>query len=552
MEITKIPAIPRQELYGEKGSYNRKIRVALYVRVSTELDEQESSFENQLSHYETLKKEHAHEWDMEGLLYSDDGISGKFADSRGGFTSLINDCEAGKIDKVITKSVSRFARNTLECVATARKLKEKGIGVYFEKENIDTLAENSEFILTLMASLAEEESRSISRNVKWTVKKKFERGEVILTTSTFLGYDRDENKNLVINEGEALIIKRIYNEFIAGKSTAQIAKGLRDDNIPTAKGGSRWYSASIISILKNEKYKGDALLQKTYQPDFLSKERVKNDGQVEMYYITDHHPAIIERDKWDYVQHELKRRCIKPAPYSGIRDYSSEKRDFSGIIVCGECGAYYQKHRQYHGNSRKFTEIYQCARHLEKAVQCTGKPIRESDFKGLYVRAMNHLIDRSEETMAELEEMKSQFLNRGLKSKYRENEYAINRLQEELLHQMDLKKVKADTAKIESRISEIQHTIRTLQATNEELAYQVHMETYTIEKIDAMEAFIKKGKKLESFDTDQMRKTIYTITVEPAQIFANVKFECGLERKEIILRKVKSVAEEVPGIETNI
>ena len=369
-----------------------------------------------------------------------------------------------------------------------------------------------------MASLAEEESRSISRNVKWTVKKKFERGEVILTTSTFLGYDKDADKNLVINEGEAMIIKKIYKEFLDGKSPAQIAKGLKESQIPTPKGGTNWRSASIISILKNEKYKGDVILQKTFKPDFLSRERIKNEGQEEMYYIKDHHPAIIDRDDWDYVQLELKRRCEKPDNKSGARDYSSEKSDFSGIIICGECNSYYQKDRQYHGNSERYTDVYMCAGHrFTGEDKCVAKPIRESDFEALYMRTMNHLIDDADKILPQIEQMKNEITKANRKNILREQEYVLERKQEELLHTEDISK-RNDNKEIKLKIEEIRCTIRRLQNEIEQLKYQAHFDTYKLEKLYEMETFITARKKLEHFDSEQMRKLIYTIAIEPGQL----------------------------------
>lgn len=539
MEIKKITPKPRQMLYGDNIKKPGKIRVAAYARVSTELDEQESSFKNQQDHFMKLADENADQWKFVGL-YSDDGISGKFAESRNGFTNLINDCDAGKIDKIITKSVSRFARNTLECIAIVRKLKEKGIAIYFEKENIDTLAENSEFILTLMASLAEEESRSISRNVKWTIKKKFEAGEVILCTTTFLGYDKDENKNLVINENQAVIVRRIYKEFIEGKSPAKIAKDLKADKIPSACGGVSWTSSTIRRLIQNEKYCGDVILQKTFKPDFLSKERIKNEGQADMYFIRDHHPAIINKEDWEYAQMELNRRCIKPkSTHEGIRDYTSEKSEFSGIIYCGNCGYVYESHKQYHGGSKKYTMTNLCSSHRNHPKMCKSKPIRTTDMEALFVRSMNHLIDKKEDSFEKLKNLKEEIISSGSETKLMENKFSITSYEAEMEKIAEMPRDKAK--KFEQRANELRYKVGCLEDENTNLTFKIHCEKFRLQKICELEDFIKKGKKLSKFNAQQMRNTVYTIKIEPGQKAAQVKFECGLEVRELILRKVKDL-----------
>lgn len=235
-----------------------KLRVAAYARISTDHEEQESSYVAQVDYFTKLICG-CEDWELAGI-FADPDLSGKNV-KRKEFQHIMAECDAGRIDKIITKSVSRFARNTLDCVQTARRLKEKGIGIYFEKENLDTLKESSEFVLTIMASLAEEESRSISNNIRWSVKKRFEKGNLIMNTARFLGYTKDEDGTLRILP-EAMIVRRIYEEFLDGYSLTEIADGLMADGILSPSGKETWYPSTIRSILQNENHKETFICKK--------------------------------------------------------------------------------------------------------------------------------------------------------------------------------------------------------------------------------------------------------------------------------------------------
>ena len=224
------------------------------------------------------------------------------------FNRMIADCKNGQIDTIITKSISRFARNTLDCLKNVRLLKDLGIGVLFEKENIDTLDSKGEVLLSILSSLAQDESRSISENSTWGIRRRFEQGKLHVNHTTFLGYDKDASGELIVDKKQAAIVRKIYTAFLDGKGAGRIAKDLTRDKIPKWDGSIRWYESSIRKMLGNEKYKGDALLQKTYTVDFLTKKRVDNTGQVPQYYVEDSHPAIIDKEMWEAVQLETERR----------------------------------------------------------------------------------------------------------------------------------------------------------------------------------------------------------------------------------------------------
>ena len=255
-----------------------KLRVAAYARVSTDSDEQFTSYEAQIDYY-TQYIQRNPEWTFV-KVYTDEGISGTNTKHRAGFNEMIEDALAGKIDLIVTKSVSRFARNTVDSLVTIRKLKEKGVQVYFEKENIYTFDGKGELLLTIMSSLAQEESRSISENVTWGQRKRFADGKVNLPYKNFLGYRKGADGFPEVIPEEAVIVRRIYSRFMAGQTTAMIAKDLTADGILTPARKQRWQSSTVESILKNEKYKGAALLQKCFTVDFLTKKRKVNEGEV--------------------------------------------------------------------------------------------------------------------------------------------------------------------------------------------------------------------------------------------------------------------------------
>ena len=262
---------------------------------------------------------------------------------------MIDECMAGNIDMVITKSISRLTRNTLDCLKYIRQLKEKNIPVYFEKENINSMDSKGEVMLTIMASLAQQESQSLSQNVKMGLQYRYQQGEIQVNCKWFLGYTKDENKRLVIVPAEAEIVKRIYREYLEGASMLKIARVLEADGILNGAGKERWHTSNINQILRNEKYIGDALLQKTYTVDFLTKKRVKNNGLVPQYYVENSHEAIIPREIFMQVQEELvRRRCVHLSKNGKKRSFSSN-HCFSNMVICGNCGEVF---RRVHWNNR--------------------------------------------------------------------------------------------------------------------------------------------------------------------------------------------------------
>ena len=282
----------------------KKLRVAAYARVSTELDEQQSSYDAQVDFYTSYIKRHKN-WQFIAV-FADRGITGTSTKNRTNFNKMIKLALMGGIDLILTKSISRFARNTVDTLQNVRELKAKGVEVFFEKENLRTFDPKCEMLLTIMSSLAQEESRSISENIRWGKRKSMQDGKVSFPYSCFLGYKKGADGKLEIVESEAKIVRKIYRLFLSGKSPNSIAKILTKHNIPTPRKKRVWSAIAVKNILTNEKYKGDALLQKTYTEDYLTKRRRKNTGELPQYYVKNSHPAIIPPEVFDEVQKQIR------------------------------------------------------------------------------------------------------------------------------------------------------------------------------------------------------------------------------------------------------
>ena len=390
--ITVIPATLNLHT-GVPKSANVKRRVAGYARVSTDSDEQFTSYAAQVDYYTNYIKSNPN-WQFVDV-YTDEGISGVSTKNREGFNRMISDALAGRIDLIVTKSVSRFARNTVDSLTTVRKLKEKGVEVYFEKENIYTLDSKGELLITIMSSLAQEESRSISENVTWGQRKRFADGKVSMPYKQFLGYRKGTNGIPEIVPEEAELVIRIYKMFMSGKSTSAIARQLTNEGIPTPGKKKVWQKATVDSILTNEKYKGAALLQKKYTVDFLTKTMKTNEGEVPQYYVEDSHPAIIKPAEWEAVQVEMEQRRSKGRRH----DCSSP---FSGKIFCGDCGGVYGS-KTWHSTDKYRRVIWQCNHKYDSGEKCGTPHLREEDLKELFVQALGQYMDDPDERLEGLQ-----------------------------------------------------------------------------------------------------------------------------------------------------
>ncbi|MEA4969261.1 MAG: recombinase family protein [Candidatus Pelethousia sp.] len=370
-----------------------KKRVAAYARVSTNDEEQQTSYEAQIDYYTQHIKANG-DWEFVEV-YTDEGISGTNTKKRDGFRRMVQDALDGKIDLILTKSVSRFARNTVDTLTTVRQLKEKGVEVYFEKENIYTLDSKVELLITIMSSLAQEESRSISENVTWGQRKRFADGKVNMPYKRFLGYAKGEDGTPKIVESEAEIVRLIYKLFLQGKTQNFIARYLTAKGIPTPGKKKKWNVSTVLSILQNEKYKGDAVLQKRFTVDFLTKTTKVNEGEVPQYYVENSHPAIIEPEVFDMVQAEIKRRKPIGRQQSGVGC-------FSGKIICGECGGFYGS-KVWHSTSKYRRTVWQCNNKFKNETHCKTPHLSEEVLQRIFVEAFNRVIEDKERIIGDFD-----------------------------------------------------------------------------------------------------------------------------------------------------
>ena len=386
MSVTKnVTVIPATLIMhtGRPVNAVSKRRVAGYARVSTDSEEQFTSYEAQIDYYTQMIRSRS-DWQFV-KVYTDEGITGTSTKRREGFNQMVEDALGGKIDLIITKSVSRFARNTVDSLVTVRKLKEKGVEVFFEKENIYTLDSKGELLITIMSSLAQEESRSISENVTWGQRKRFADGKVSMPYKRFLGYAKGKDGQPVIVEEEAKVVREIYDLFLSGKTPQSIARMFTKRGVPTPGGQKNWYTSTIYSILQNEKYKGAALLQKKFTTDFLTKKQKINEGEVPQYYVEESHPAIIPPQMWELTQLEMKRRQEIGLNYSG-------NSIFSARLVCEGCGCFYGP-RYWNASDGSRKTVWRCAHKYGKEKGCESPIITEEDLKQRFVDAINEIVD---------------------------------------------------------------------------------------------------------------------------------------------------------------
>lgn len=366
----------------------KKRRVAGYARVSTDHEVQATSYESQMRYYSEYINGRD-DWEFV-KMYSDEGISGTNTKLRTGFKSMVEDALDGKIDLIITKSVSRFARNTVDSLTTVRQLKEVGVEIYFEKENIWTLDSKGELLITIMSSLAQEESRSISENVTWGLRKQFAEGKVHFPYTNVLGFKAGEDGAIVVDQDEAKTVRYIFQQALIGKSPYHIAKDLTEQVIPSPSGKSHWNATTIKRMLRNEKYKGDALLQKTYTTDFLTKKKNINRGELPQYYVENNHEAIVDRETFDAVQQVLENKGRK-----------SSTTIFSSKLVCGDCGHFFGS-KVWHSTSKYRRVIYQCNEKYKGISKCSTPHVTEEEVIQWFISAVNQVLDNRIEVIDNL------------------------------------------------------------------------------------------------------------------------------------------------------
>lgn len=535
-EAPKVRIIPANPQTAENRNPYQQLRVAAYCRVSTEQEEQQNSYQVQISYYTDLinrKKE----WTLV-KIFADEGISGTQAKKRPEFLKMIRMCRQQKIDLIITKSISRFARNTVDCLEYVRQLKDLGIGVIFEKENLNTLTMTSEFMIALYGSFAQAESESISKNVSWGKQKAYAEGKVSFQYAKLLGYKKGENGKPEIVPEEAETVRMIYDLFLDGLSFTRIKNALESQNLLTAMGKKIWSESNIKSILKNEKYVGDALLQKTFTVDCISKKVQKNNGERPMYLVTNHHDPIIDRDTFNRVQQELARRSskrkISDKTITEQGKYSS-KYALSELLICGNCGTPYRR-CTWSANGKKQI-VWRCISRLEHGKKyCTDSPtIHEEPLQRAILSAVNEYLDCREEIAKILK------ANIGSVLECQEQQKMINL--ENRLKELD--KVRndiislitsggCDEDKMDSEFAKIYAEEQSVNEQLAELKKKAEISADTQDKIDrAMDMIEHEKFEIEVFDNVIIRKLIDCIKVlSKTKIL--IIFKGGIEVKAII------------------
>ncbi len=545
--VRMIPANMNTPIMAE-GEEKPKIKVAAYARVSTREEEQQSSYKLQVSYFEEYI-EKREDWELY-KVYSDEGVTGTNTKYRTGFNEMIKDAKEGKFDYIITKSISRFARNTLDCLSYVRMLKnlDKPVGVIFDKESINSLETQSETILVVIASVMEEESRTISANVSWGVQKRFSRGIPHIPTTYFLGYDEDEEGNLVINEEEAKIIRRIYREFLSGKGTVQIAKGLTKDKVKTARGNTKWTSDSVLKLLRNEKHAGNALCQKSVTLDPLSHKRVRNKNHKPQYFIRNNHPPIISEEDWNAAQKELDRRSkMKHDPDGKYSRTYSGKAPFSNMFYCGECGVPVNRRRltsRKDGKPYKFT-VWQCrlaARNMEADYECHSKymweEVIEQAFNQMLLKMTKEIDVIKSEGEAAIADVG---LSKEESDRLKELEEIIDRIGEQISEMSMRESVTRDPI-YDATLRNLIYESQIYQQEHESL---MKSQDESIYMKNSLEKLIKHLESLENFE--KFNAKVFKDIVERGIFHENYKiefiFKCGVTRMAYGWRRGKDPVE---------
>lgn len=533
-----ISIIPPQPEYDRSIKIQFKaLRVAAYCRVSTLLEQQEGSYEAQISYY-TEKIKSNPNWKMAGI-YADDGKSATNTKKRDDFNAMIEDCLAGKIDMVITKSVSRFARNTVDCLQNIRKLKEKNVAIFFEKEGVNTLEGSGELLITILSSQAQEESRNLSENTRWGLVRRFENGIMSINHNKFMGYTKDENGDLVIVPEEAEIVRRIFRLFLEGSSYVQIAKILESEGILTVTGKTEWCPSVIDQMLENEKYMGDALLQKTYTVDFLTKKRVKNQGIVQQYYIQDNHEAIIPKELFYRVQEEKARRaslCKSAATRRAKKEQSkySSKYSLSDIMICKECGQPYR--RQVWSKNGQKSAVWRCENRLKNGTKhCKHSPtLKEDVLNEAIMTAINSVVENRGEFVGAFRENVIQVIGSySTKNVPTEYDEQITKLQGEMMTLIEENaKMGSITEDFDEQYHKIAEQIKELKQKKLDSIRDQKRAADFQQRVSDMDICLKKVScAVRDFDDDLVRRLLQSVKVIREDML-EIQFKSGIVMKQ--------------------
>ena len=489
-KVRIIPSTINPLTFQNINSSERR-KVAAYARVSTDSDEQYSSYEAQVKYYTDFIQERI-DWEYINV-YADEGISGTSTKRRASFNLMIKDALEGNINLIITKSISRFARNTLDTITHIRKLKAAGVEVFFEKENLWTFDSKSEMVLSMLAAIAQEESRSISENVKMGIRWGYKEGKVSMPYKNFLGYDKVDGK-IVINKNEAEIVKLIYRLFLRdGWSRSSIADFLNKNNYSKPSKKTKWTTLNITSILTNEKYKGDALLQKGYVENYLDHTVKKNNGVLAQYYVENSHPGIIEKEEWNLVQEELTSRERFRYSYSSSNPYSSR-------LICECCGHFYGA-KVWHSNSPHRKIVMQCNKKFIN--KCDTPSISKETVNERFVQAYNQVMLNKSELIEDTYELVTLLTDTSdLDSKIQDLNNEISDIK--LLIEGMIKDNTSRTQNQDEYMKRYNGHLEKFQTLKEQLDEALIQRELKCQKAEAMKSFVKeiedKQEFIETFD----------------------------------------------------
>ncbi|MDY5779971.1 MAG: recombinase family protein [Succinivibrionaceae bacterium] len=515
-KIIKIEYAPEQKTLKRK-------RVAAYCRVSSSFDDQLISLDAQKQHYVDFISSNPG-WEFAGIYY-DEGITSTRKEIRPALMKMILDCEAGKIDLILTKSLSRFARNTTDCLELVRKLQNLGIPIYFEKENLNTETIESELLLSVMSSLAQSESASNSANIRWSIRHRFENGTYKPGSAPY-GYSIEDGQ-YVIREDEAQWVRFMFDSFVKGLSSHQVAQMLTEKKVPTRRGG-KWQSTTVCAILKNERYIGDCLLQKTYK-DFLSKRNRNNKGERDQFYVKEHHEPIISREYFEAAQFALKHRIKEKNLNVGKLNIHYP---FTGKIVCGECGSLFIRRVNSCGNRKYY--VWVCREHLRHKEKCSMKFVKEAALEVAFVTMMNKLIfARKKVLLGLLDGIRSQNNRVGMK-KINEIDKSIRKLSErrQSLTLMATRGI-IDSATFIQETNSINAEQEELKRKKEQIINGENDMSQKTKYLEDLISFTEKKNMYTEFDKGLFDRFVNRITLA-SRTTAVFHLKCGLNLKEVI------------------
>ena len=527
MKIVVIPAKSQEEI--KKAA--KCLKVAAYCRVSTDEEEQKNSYQAQIEYY-TDKINKNPEWQMAGI-FADEGITGTQAKKRPEFLKMIRLCRQGKIDMILTKSFSRFARNTVDSLDYIRELRTLGIAVISEKENINTLTAESEMLITIMSCFAQAESESISKNVSWGVRQSFKNGNVPIQYAKLLGYKKGENGLPEIIPEEAEIVKEIFRSYLDGMSLRQIADSLNDRAVKTKHKQTTWQPEIVKSILVNEKYTGDALLQKTYITDCITKKTRKNNGELPMYLVKNHHEPIVSRADFNRVQEEMARRSAKRVIADkltkGEQGRYSAKYALSELLICGECGTHY---RRVTWTAKGFKEIkWRCISRIQygkKKCHCSPTVDEQALHKAI-VSAINEFCEVKDDVAKVLRESITEVLDPNLNGSVQAAQQRIDELARNIDELIKLATIPETAITAMADIEKFSEEMKTLREFIEtEKSKQMTAQRGSAELDSVLERLENEDFTMTEYDDVAVRQLIEKVTVESKNIIA-VTFKGGFE-----------------------